>query len=141
MSSHLPILRRNLLKYNKYVITNFSKILKQQLSRNFEIFASWSLNVFWPKCIELKENRNNLDLVWPTVKKFNGPFSPFPPFRTFNGLWTRNYSVKGNLFVDHLRPVYTPNNCNRSVHIPSTVFRSAIFLKLILRKFNRKFLY
>lgn len=67
--------------------------------------------------------------LWRATKNFKRPIVSKPPLRNINGDWARSDNEKGNLFVNHLTTVFTPNPPTEMSVIPPTVNRPSMALR------------
>ena len=82
----------------------------------------------YEKTVCLKNYLENLDAtpasnysLWRAARKLKTPVEYRPPLRTSTGGWARSDTEKGNIFVEHLKSVFTQNTCSGIVDLPSVV--------------------
>lgn len=90
-----------------------SPLLKQQLK---ECTKNLRKLLITQKNAKLNSYLENLDAtsrtdysLWRATRDLKRPVIRKPPLRMENGGWARNDKEKGDLFVEHLRKVFTPN--------------------------------
>ena len=77
-----------------------------------------SLNYF----LENLDNTPKSDYsLWRATKSLKRPTLSKPPLRKPNGEWARSDSKKLDLYVEHLKKVFTPNVSNNIVELPPVI--------------------
>lgn len=75
--------------------------------------------------------------LWRATRNLKRPTIRKPPLRTLSGDWAMNDTEKTNLFVNHLKTVFTPNESTNIVELPSVVNEAAVPLRFELRDLKK----
>ena len=59
--------------------------------------------------------------LWRATKNLKRPVVCKPPLRKSDGGWARKDAEKGELFVEHLKKVFTPNTTSSTVEMPPVI--------------------